>query len=88
MSDEPIHLPIDGVLDLHQFMPKEAIAVVEAYLEECQKAGIKVVRIIHGKGKGVMRDQVHAYLKRHPEVIGYKLGGEIGGWGATVARLR
>ncbi|KAF0093494.1 MAG: hypothetical protein E1N59_2763 [Puniceicoccaceae bacterium 5H] len=88
MADEPVDLPIDGVLDLHQFMPKEAIAVVEAYLDECQRAGIKVVRIIHGKGKGVMRERVHGYLKRHPEVIGYSLGGAVGGWGATVVRLR
>lgn len=86
--DEPVRIPINGVLDLHQFMPREAMVAVEAYLEACQEAGIKVVRIVHGKGKGIMRDRVHALLKKHPQVISYRLGGEVGGWGATVVRLK
>jgi len=47
--DEAIEIPIDGVLDLHTFHPREIKDLVPEYLAECQKRGILQVRIIHGK---------------------------------------
>lgn len=86
---EPLHLPVDGVLDLHTFRPSEVGEVVEAYLEACMEQGILDLRIIHGKGIGTLREQVHAVLRRHPAVASFSLApGHAGGWGATVARLR
>jgi DNA-nicking Smr family endonuclease len=85
---DAVELPIDGVLDLHTFSPKDAAAVVEDYLEACAEKGIQEVRIIHGKGRGVLRRIVHAVLDRHPGVEGYRLDdGSGGGWGATLVRL-
>jgi hypothetical protein len=55
MDDEPIQLPIDGVLDLHTFKPREVKELVLSYLAECQQKGIFQVRIIHGKGIGNLR---------------------------------
>ncbi len=87
--DEPIELPIDGVLDLHTFKPREVKELVLDYLDECRKRGILRVRIIHGKGIGNLRRTVHAILAKHPGVLEYSLANEhFGGWGATIAHLK
>ena len=84
-----IELPVDGVLDLHTFRPAEVKEVVLAYIEACLERGIRDLRIIHGKGMGVFRQQVHALLVRHEAVESYTLaGGDAGGWGATVVDLK
>lgn len=84
-----VEIPIDGVLDLHWFHPRDTRTLVPDYLDECHKRGITEVRIIHGKGTGALRKSVHAQLKRHPLVVDFRLAGEgAGGWGATRVDLR
>lgn len=88
-EEEPIELPIDGVLDLHTFRPKEVKDLVPDYLEACREKGILQVRIIHGKGIGQLRSTVHALLARNPHVVSYTLDHpQYGGWGATLVRLK
>ena len=54
-----------------------------------REAGIEVVRIIHGKGTGQLREGVHRLLERLPEVASFQLAPEWhGGWGATIVHLR
>ncbi len=85
---EPIQLPIDGVLDLHTFQPREIKDLVPDYMAECQKRGLFRVRIIHGKGIGNLRRTVHSILGKHPDVVSYALASEhFGGWGATIVHL-
>lgn len=87
--DEPIQLPIDGVLDLHTFKPAQVKDVVLEYLAECRERGIFQVRLIHGKGIGNLRRTVHAALEKHPDVISFTLDHpQYGGWGATIVFLR
>jgi len=89
MHDEPVELPIDGVLDLHTFNPREVKSLVLEYLAACRERGILQVRIIHGKGIGNLRRTVHAILSKHPDVITFALDHpQFGGWGATIVRLR
>lgn len=91
MADEPdpVEIPIDGVLDLHTFQPREVGDLVEEYLVLCRERGIEEVRIIHGKGTGQLRRTVHAILGRNPLVQSFHLAGEDGGgWGATMVQLR
>ncbi|MDI6801879.1 MAG: Smr/MutS family protein [Thermodesulfovibrionales bacterium] len=85
----PVEIPIDGILDLHTFSPREIKELLLHYLSECREKGILDMRIIHGKGTGALRETVHSILRKIPEVESFKLAGEDGGgWGATVVRLR
>lgn len=87
--DEPMQLPVDGVLDLHSFKPREVKELVLDYLAACQERGILEVRIIHGKGIGHLRRTVHAILGKHPQVVSFTLDHpQFGGWGATLVKLR
>lgn len=86
---DAVEVPIDGVLDLHNFSPKDLRTLVPDYLEECRSRDVLAVRIIHGKGTGALRKSVHALLDRSPHVAGYRLAGaDAGGWGATLVDLK
>jgi len=88
-DEEPVRIPITDVFDLHSVHPKEVQEVVEAYLEEARRLGLKNLRIIHGRGIGVQRQMVRAVLARTPFVASYgDAPPEAGGWGATVVALR
>ena len=84
-----IHIEIDGVLDLHHFSPKDLKYLIPDYLNECVEKDISEVKIIHGKGKGILRRTVHSLLDRNPDVISYRLASEQNGsWGATIVQLK
>ncbi len=88
--DEPdiVALPIDGTLDLHTFLPREVGTLIPDYLGECRNSGILQVRIIHGKGHGILQRRTHSILKRLPWVLSFRLADESGGgWGATLVQL-
>ena len=85
MENEPIKMPIDGILDLHTFRPKEVKPLLKDYIEACIEKGITDLRIIHGKGTGSHRELVHGQLKKHTEVAHFQLDAN---WGATTVKLR
>lgn len=84
-----VDLPIEGVLDLHTFRPDEVKDLLPVYLTACREKGILEVRVIHGKGMGILRETVHSVLRRLPEVVSFRIaGGDAGSWGATIVMLR
>ena len=85
---EPVPLEMDGVLDLHMFPPDQVKPLVKDWLAECVASGLTDVRIIHGKGIGVLRTIVYSILDKHPDVESYGHPSDTGSWGATVVRLK
>lgn len=80
------HVPIEDSLDLHTFRPKEIPSVVDEYVRAAHEAGLREVRLIHGRGKGIQRGIVQQTLERHPLVVEFWDATETH-LGATVARL-
>ncbi len=74
------------VLDL---FPADVPSLVPEWLGACAAAGLRELRIVHGKGTGALRRTVEALLARHPLVAAFRTAGEdAGGWGATLVTLR
>ncbi len=81
-----MRIPIEAALDLHAFAPRDVASVVAEYVDAAHAAGLREVRLIHGRGKGVQRGIVQQALDRHPLVAEFWDAGETH-LGATVARL-
>lgn len=86
---EPGVVTLEDEIDLHGFRPKEIPDVVESYLEAALEAGMREVRLVHGKGKGVQRARVRELLAAHPNVVAFgDAPAHRGGWGAQLVSLR
>jgi DNA-nicking Smr family endonuclease len=79
-------IPIDGTLDLHTFAPRDVASVVVEYVSAAHEAGLREVRLIHGRGQGIQRGIVQQTLEDHPLVAEFWDAPESH-LGATVARL-
>ena len=79
---------IDNELYLRHLTIEEARLKLDKYLDDAFMSGFVVVRIVHGKGTGVLRNFVHRELKQHSLVKSYRTGkyGE-GGAGVTMVEL-
>ncbi len=85
---EPIDIPITDIIDLHCFQPREVPSLLDEYFRECVEAGFRSVRVVHGKGTGVLKRRVLSLLERHPLVTGHSPApAHAGGWGATIVYL-
>jgi DNA-nicking Smr family endonuclease len=73
------HLPIEAELDLHAFAPRDIPSVVNEYVTAAHEAGIRELRLVHGRGRGIQRGIVQQALDRHPLVAEF--------WDDTSAHL-
>ena len=81
-----VHVPTE--IDLRGLRPDEAEAAVLQALDAAIRADLKILRIIHGKGTGALRDRVGEMLRKDTRVRAFRLGAwNEGGAGVTVAEL-
>ncbi|NLP04776.1 hypothetical protein GX411_02340 [Candidatus Fermentibacteria bacterium] len=81
--------PPGGDLDLRGMTAEEAVAELDERIDACIASGLGRIRIIHGKGRGVLMKAVVDYLKRDRRVSSSSPGEPSeGGSGVTVAILR
>jgi DNA mismatch repair protein MutS2 len=82
-------LAVSMELDVRGHTVDEAIADVDKYLDDACLAGLRRVRIIHGKGTGALKQAVREFLREHPHVDTALPGGlSEGGDGVTVVSMR
>jgi len=82
-------MPIEDILDLHTFKPKDLPDLLVDYFEACIDEGIYSVRIVHGKGRGILKKRVQGLLKKNLMVKSFQdAPSEAGGWGATLVELK
>jgi DNA-nicking Smr family endonuclease len=86
MNDEPVRVPIEDSIDLHTFAPRDVVSVVDEYLRAAAEAGLREVRLIHGRGKGVQRAEIQRLLRGH-ELVSRFWDAPESHLGATVVRL-
>jgi len=68
---------------------EEAIFAAERYLDQAALVGMREVRLIHGKGTGVLRKGIEEMLRTHPMVEDFHLASfHEGGAGATIVRIK
>lgn len=86
---QPVKMPIEDILDLHTFKPKDIPDLLVDYFEACIDEGIYSVRIVHGKGRGILKKRVQGLLKKNLMVKSFQDSPpEAGGWGATLVELK
>jgi len=87
-EDGAIEIPITDTLDLHPFRPNEIRDVAHEYLLEAHARGFRQVRLIHGRGIGMQRENIRKLLASLDFVEAFHdADGSGGGWGATVVVL-
>ena len=79
---------VSSELDLHSFTVEKALPALDRYLNDAFMAGHSEVRIVHGKGTGILRQAVNREMKKHPLVRSFRIGGHREGQtGVTIAQL-
>lgn len=74
-------------LDVRGARLGEAIDIVSQYIDDAIMLGVGTVRIIHGKGTGVLREEIQKYLKTVPGVVFKDEDIRGGGTGVTIVTL-
>jgi DNA mismatch repair protein MutS2 len=72
-------------LDVRGMRGDEALLEVQRFIDDAIMVGSTMVRILHGKGNGILRQLIRQYLSTVPNVLGYRDEHvQFGGAGITV----
>lgn len=76
-------------IHLRNMRAEDAQLELDRFLDDAVLGGVPTVRIVHGKGEGILRKLTHDALRRHRDVRSFRMGEpEEGGEGVTVAVLK
>lgn len=80
---------IKSELNIIGMTAQEGVMELEKYIDDAVMTGLSTLRIVHGKGSGVLRKAVHEHLRRNKAVKSYRIGeyGE-GDFGVTIVELK
>jgi DNA mismatch repair protein MutS2 len=80
---------VEPEISLRGMTAEDALELLDRYLDEARLAGWQEVRIVHGKGQGILRRAVGEFLTKDDRVVEKRLGHwNEGGDGVTLAKLR
>jgi DNA mismatch repair protein MutS2 len=81
-------IPVINEVRLRHLTIDEALIKLDQYLNDAFMTGLYQVRVIHGKGTGILREAVREQLSKHSLVKSYRSGGYgEGGDGVTIVQL-
>ena len=79
----------NSTLDVRGQRAEEMMHNLEEYLDEAEMLGVNNLRILHGKGNGILRSIVRQYLSKKQNVVEFHDEMlELGGAGITVVKLK
>lgn len=86
MNDEPVEISLNDEIDLHHFHPRDAKALLNEFIDISIERGLTEVRIVHGRGRSVIKKIVLDELGRNSLVERFADDGA--NWGATRVYLK
>lgn len=88
-GDSTLKESISPRLDLRGKRAEEALKDVTTYIDKAVFRGMNQLEIVHGKGTGILKEQIHKYLGDRSDVKTFTLANEdFGGAGCTIVTLK